>query len=179
MLMPFVSAFTGSSANYNATISNIDFATSDGSSANYNASFSLVQQPVETFASTNYMGNVGFYYSIFLKIVEKIRESYWMLAVLISLIGAIIVMFCLCQMTDNWMMKIPCYVSQVLLLVITIHFSFVALTAYENTTLINSIMQTLYAVVLKALVIPMYIVLIIYLIYDSVQKMQQTDLNKF
>jgi len=112
-------------------------------------------------------------------IIEKVRESYWMFAVILTLVGAILVMFALCKMTDNWMMKIPCYVSQVLLLVITIHFSFVALTAYENTILINGIMQTLYAIVLKGLVIPMYIILVIYLIHDSVNKMRHKDLNKF
>ena len=63
ILMPLASAFTGTSANYNATIGNVNFLTADGSSANYNASLSLVQQPVETFASASYQGNVGFYYA--------------------------------------------------------------------------------------------------------------------
>lgn len=86
MLMPFVSAFSGSSANYNATISNINFATGDGSSTNYNASFSLVQQPVEAFASSSYEGNVGFYFA-----TERFLECFYapdiyMIALLISVI---------------------------------------------------------------------------------------------
>jgi len=90
MLLPLSSAFQGSSANYNVTISNINFATGDGASANYNASFSLVQQPVEAFQSSSYQGNVGFYYA-----TERFLECFYspdiyMIALLLSLLFFIV-----------------------------------------------------------------------------------------
>jgi len=86
ILMPLTSAFTGSSANYNITISNINFATDDGSSANYNASFSLVQQAVETFTSSSYQGNVGFYFATGRFLECFYAPDVYMIALLLSII---------------------------------------------------------------------------------------------
>jgi len=124
MLMPFVSAFTGSSANYNVTISNINFATGDGSSANYNASFSLVQQPVETFASSSYQGNVGFYYA-----TQKFLECFYspdvyMIALLLS-----VILFVIAVVVDHKILKV---LSGMFLLVTAIAIMVNGLCVYNN-----------------------------------------------
>jgi len=180
MLLPLASAFQGGSANYNVTISNINYGTGDAESNNYRISFSLIDQPTEQSTSENYGIALGFYNAVAAAIQRLLSEpEWWFVAVMTSFNGSIFMLFLLSKRSNNIFMTIPLHIAQILLIIITITFAFTALDLFENTELISGIMQTFFAVIIKGLLLPTYILMIIYLLYSSVQKMQQKDLNKF
>jgi len=83
-------AFTGQSANYKLTHSNINYISARDTSTNYKIDYSLTEQPVKKASSANYKLSLGFYHKFVSKIEEIIDNlGLWGIAILIQGLYAI------------------------------------------------------------------------------------------
>jgi len=105
-------------------------------------------------------------------IIQKVRDSYWLLAIVMSLVGFNFILFMGIGMLNEWKLKAILYFSQVLFIGITIHFVFIALHLYENANVISTF-ETIYQIVFLAVIIPVYVIYIITLIIDGVKSLNK------
>lgn len=129
-------------------------------------------------------------------IITEVRESYWFLAVITCMIGTIVILFMISKQHQimkakegattidkilvnvNNMMRIPFYVTEVLLLIMLIYFSGFALGAFEGTTVIETMMVGVFSVIIKFLLPLIYLTLIISFIHRAFKKLKKPGLNK-
>lgn len=102
VMINLATAFTGGSANYNITISNVNYGTGDASSENFNMTFSLVEQPVAQVASSNFIIGLGFYHSIVEEVEELFSACYYHPDIYLYALGLSIILFVIsCFFNDN------------------------------------------------------------------------------
>ena len=97
MLLLFIvkgsSAFTGESASYTMTHSNLNYGNSYNESDNYTIDYSLVEQPVDSGVSGNYTYSLGFYFGeaekYLLKLFKDTQGAYPVLLLVMILYIAI------------------------------------------------------------------------------------------
>ena len=128
VLINSATAFTGSSDNFNITLSNINYGTGDAESENFQMTFSNVDQLVSQTASGNFITGVGFYYSL-LELDELFSACYYHPDIYLYALGLALVLFIITFFFDDNILKT---ISGMLLIIASIAIMINGICTYND-----------------------------------------------